>query len=167
MKMKKGIAALTLGTALSFGSVCGAEGVDWLGTDDISLGGVQPHMSLEYVESVYGPMSQAKAHYVDHVFAYGDTVKIVPTTDGTSVKSVIVKGNNGWATPAGVTVGMDVSILKKIYGDGTANPVMHKSHHMPGYTYYTYWPSADHSTYLTFAAKNGKIAYIKVGAMEH
>lgn len=162
------MATVVLGTALTAGSgVCGAEGLDWLTAQDVSLGGVQPHMSLDYVQSVYGEMGQAKAHYVDHVFAYGDSVKIVPTADGTSVKSIIVKANNGWATPAGVTVGMDVSILKKLYGEGTANPVKHKAHHMPGYTYYTYWPSADHSIYLTFAAKDGKISYIKAGTMEH
>ena len=168
MKMKKKITALVLGLAMTAGSaVCGAEGVEWLTANDVSLGGVQPHMSLEYVQSIYGPMKQAKAHYIDHVFCYGDSVKIVPTSDGMGVKSVIIKANNGWATPAGVTVGMDASILQKIYGTGAATPGVHKSHHMPGYTYYTYWPASDHSIYLTFAVKDGKIAYMKTGAMEH
>ena len=43
MKMKKKITALVLGLAMTAGSaVCGAEGVEWLTANDVSLGGVQP-----------------------------------------------------------------------------------------------------------------------------
>jgi hypothetical protein len=97
---------------------------------------------------------------------YGDTVKIIPTADGEYVKSILVEGNNGWATPAGITVGMSIDEVTKIYGDGSVNPVKHKSHHMPGFDYYTYFPASDHMIYLTFAAKDGKVAYIKAGSME-
>lgn len=165
--MKKLLTTLALGGTLLAGSaVCGAEGVAWLSADDVSLGDIQPNMSLDYVRAVYGPMKDTKTHYTDHAYGYGDTVKIVPSADGNFVKSIIVSGNNGWATPAGVTVGMDVSVLKQIYGEGTTNPVRHKSHHMPGFDYYTYWPTSDHTIFLSFAAKDGKISYIKVGSME-
>ena len=167
MKMKKMVMSLLLGATLAAGSaVCGAEGIDWITPQDMSLGGVEPGMSLSYVESIYGPMQEIKSHHVDHLLGYGDTVKIVPSADGTSVKAVLVKGNNGWATPAGVTVGMDASILQKIYGTGEVDPTKHKARRMPGYDYYTYWQAGDPLHYLTFAVKDGKIAYIKVGLMQ-
>ena len=81
-------------------------------------------------------------------------------------RSVLVKGNNGWATPAGVTVGMDASILQKIYGTGAVDSMKHKKHRMPGYDYYTYWQTDNPLHYLTFGVKNGKIAFIKVGLMQ-
>jgi hypothetical protein len=92
-------------------------------------------------------------------------VKIIPSPDGATVKSVLVEGNNGWATPSGIKVGMNIDEVTKIYGDGSVNPVKHKSHHMPGYAYYTYFPASNHMIYLTFAAKDGKVAYIKAGSM--
>lgn len=168
MKMKKIVAGMLLGATLMAGSaVCGAEGLDWMGEQDISLGTIEPGMSLDYVREIYGPMKRMESHYIDYVLGYGDSVKIVPTADGQSVKSIIVKANNGWATPAGVTVGMDVSILQKIYGTGKVDPTKHKARRMPGYDYYTYWQADDPLRYLTFAAKDGKIAYIKVGLMQH
>ena len=133
---------------------------------DVSLGGMQPRMSLDYVREIYGPMKETTTHYDKHAVGYGDTVKIIPTADGRGVKSILVEANNGWATPAGITVGMSIDEVKKIYGSGEVNPVRHKSHHMPGFDYYTYFPSSDHMLYLTFAAKDGKVAYIKAGTME-
>lgn len=168
MKMKKIAVSLLLGAALMTGSaVCGAEGLDWMGPQDISLGTIEPGMSLDYVREVYGPMKRMKSRHIDYVLGYGDSVKIVPTADGTSVKSIIVKANNGWATPAGVTVGMDVSILHKLYGTGQVDPKKHKARRMPGYDYYTYWQADDPMRYLTFGVKDGKIAFIKVGLMQH
>ena len=167
MKLKKIAVSLLLGATLAAGSaVCGAEGLDWITPQDMSLGGVEPGMSLDYVESIYGPMKDVQSHYVEHLFGYGDTVKIVSSADGMSVKSVLVKGNNGWATPAGVTVGMDASILQKIYGTGAVDSTKHKKHRMPGYDYYTYWQTDNPFHYLTFGVKNGKIAFIKVGLMQ-
>lgn len=167
MKLKKIVSSLLLGATLAAGSaVCGAEGLDWITPQDMSLGGVEPGMSLDYVESIYGPMQDVQSHYVEHLFGYGDTVKIVPSADGMSVKSVLVKGNNGWATPAGVTVGMDASILQKIYGTGAVESAKHKAHRMPGYDYYTYWKTDNPLHYLTFGVKDGKIAFIKAGLMQ-
>jgi len=168
MKLKNMLSTLALGFTLAATTVCGAEGVSWLSPSDLALGYLQPGMTMQQIEAVYGPAKEVSTHYIDHAYGYGDdSVKLVPSSDGTYIKSIIVKKDNGWATPAGVTVGMDVSVIQKIYGTGAAKPVRHKAHHMPGYDYYTYWQAGDTSTYLTFAAKDGKIAYIKVGRMEH
>ena len=165
--MKKFLTTMTLGTALLAGSsFASAEETAWMTQVDVSLGGMQPRMSLDYVREIYGPMKETTTHYDKHAVGYGDTVKIIPTADGRGVKSILVEANNGWATPAGITVGMSIDEVKKIYGSGEVNPVRHKSHHMPGFDYYTYFPSSDHMLYLTFAAKDGKVAYIKAGTME-
>ena len=43
MKLKKIAASLLLGATLAAGSaVCGAEGLDWITPQDMSLGGVEP-----------------------------------------------------------------------------------------------------------------------------
>ena len=165
--MKKFLTTMTLGTALLAGSSFASAGeTAWMTQADVSLGGMQPRMSLDYVREIYGPMKETTTHYDKHAVGYGDTVKIIPTADGRGVKSILVEANNGWATPAGITVGMSIDEVKKIYGSGEVNPVRHKSHHMPGFDYYTYFPSSDHMLYLTFAAKDGKVAYIKAGTME-
>lgn len=165
--MKKMLASMAAGAMILAGSALASAGeASWMGSDDVSLGGMQPRMSLEYVQEVYGPMKPTSTHYNKNAVGYGDTVKIIPTSDGTAVKSILVSGDNGWATPAGITVGMKVEEVVKIYGDGSVHPTRHKSHHMHGYDYYTYFPGSDHSIYLTFAAKDGKVAYMKVGTME-
>lgn len=158
-------AALCASLALSSG-VCGAEGLSWIGPNDMSLGYVQPGMLLTTVEQVYGPMKETKLHDGTPAYGYGDSVKIVPSSDGAHVKAVYTSRNNGWATPAGVTVGMDPAILQKLYGTGAAHPTKHKEHHMQGYDYYSYWNSSDPSRFVTFVAKDKKIVYIEVGMME-
>ena len=165
--MKKMFASLAAGAMILAGSALASAGAtSWMTEGDVSIGGIQPNMSLDYVQAVYGPMQDAKTHYYKNALGYGDSVKIIPTEDGEEVKAVLVSAANGWATPAGITLGMSIDEVTKIYGDGSVNPVRHHSHHMPGYDYYTYFPAADHSVYLTFAAKDGKVAYIKVGTME-
>ena len=165
--MKKFAAALVAGaTLLSSATFASAGETAWMTANDVSLGGIQPRMSLDYVREIYGEMHDTATHYDKNALGYGDSVKIIPAANGTSVKSVIVNANNGWATPAGITVGMNIDEVTKIYGSGEVNPVRHQSHHMPGFDYYTYFPSADRTIYLTFAAKDGKVAYIKVGTMK-
>lgn len=165
--MKKLWASLAAGVmVMAAGTLASAGETAWMTADDVSVGWMQPRMSLEEVQKVYGPMKKTTTHYNKNALGYGDTVKIIPASDGQTVKSILVTGNNGWATPAGITVGMSIDEVKKIYGDGSVHPVRHQSHHMPGFDYYTYFPAADHMIYLTFAAKEGKVAYIKVGTME-
>ncbi len=165
--MRKFVVSSILGALIFAGGTYVSAGeTAWMSEDDVSLGGMQPCMSLEQVEEVYGPMKETKTHYNKNAVGYNDTVKIIPTADGKYVKSILVEADNGWATPAGITVGMSIDEVTKIYGSGEVNPVRHKSHHMPGFDYYTYFPASDHTLYLTFAAKDGKVAYIKVGTME-
>ena len=164
--MKKVLAGILAGAMmLAGGSVVVAGEASWMSSEDVSVGWIQPGMSMDQVRSIYGPLKETTTHYDKHALGYGDTVKIIPSPDGATVKSVLVEGNNGWATPSGIKVGMNIDEVTKIYGDGSVNPVKHKSHHMPGYTYYTYFPASNHMIYLTFAAKDGKVAYIKAGSM--
>ena len=164
--MRKFIVGMLAGAMMfSAGSTALAGEAAWMTPSDVSVGWLQPGMSMDEVRAIYGPMKETSTHYDKKALGYGDSVKIIPTKDGSAVKSILVNENNGWATPAGITVGMDISVVTKIYGDGTVNPTRHKSHHMHGYDYYTYFPGSNHTIYLTFAAKNGKVAYIKAGTM--
>ena len=165
--MKKMLAGVLAGAMMfAGGNAVSAGETAWMTASDVSVGYVQPGMSMDEVRNIYGPLKGTTTHYDKNALGYGDTVKIIPTADGNAVKSILVEGNNGWATPAGITVGMSIDEVTKIYGDGSVNPVKHKSHHMPGFDYYTYFPASDHMIYLTFAAKDGKVAYIKAGSME-
>ena len=165
--MKKMLVGVLAGAMMfAGGNVVSAGETAWMTASDVSVGYVQPGMSMDEVRNIYGPLKGTTTHYDKNALGYGDTVKIIPTADGNAVKSILVEGNNGWATPAGITVGMSIDEVTRIYGDGSVNPVKHKSHHMPGFDYYTYFPASDHMIYLTFAAKDGKVAYIKAGSME-
>ncbi len=165
--MRKLLAGMLAGAMILSADTSAMAGeAAWMTKDDVSVGWIQPGMSMDEVRVIYGPMKETSTHYDKHALGYGESVKIIPTKDGSAVKSILVNENNGWATPAGITVGMDISEVTRIYGDGAVNPTRHKSHHMHGYDYYTYFPGANHSIYLTFAAKDGKVAYIKAGTMK-
>ena len=58
---------------------------------EISLGGIYFGASMQYVKSIYG-------------------------TPDKKVITVYVSENNGFATPAGVIVGMDYTVPQKLYG---------------------------------------------------
>ena len=142
-----------------------------LQSTDIALGGLMVGTTRAQVEAIYGaptartePKRSIALDEMMDEYTYGTSFKVIFVKD--TVMYLNTNAHNGIATPAGVTVGMDASILQKIYGTGEVDPTKHKARRMPGYDYYTYWQAGDPLHYLTFAVKDGKIAYIKVGLMQ-
>lgn len=157
MKTKPLFTATLLMATLLIGSTAMAK-VD---RSQVALGGIPMGAPMSYVRSIYGEpdRTESKHAYKTTVYDYyyGNGVHIYSM--GTDRANVInVTANNGWATPAGVTVGMDESIITQIYG-----PADH-TRKSGSKTYYEYQP-APHGgpAIMIFGVKNGKITSISVG----
>lgn len=86
---------------------------------DFTLGGLTLKMPYSEVIKIYGePTSHPGgwAQLVSDVIKYGDDVEIGFL--GKEIRYVAVSANNGWKTAAGVYVGMPISKVIEIYGDG-------------------------------------------------
>lgn len=101
---------------LAFSTTCFAHA---LPNSEFSLGGigVANGTTMDYVRSIYGePRLVLKSEY-SRTYMYGDSVTI--KTFGNSPESVFcvtVTANNGFGTPAGLTVGMKTSTMFRLYG---------------------------------------------------
>lgn len=80
---------------------------------ELSLGGITPQSSRSDTMRAYGAPTAKKRW--DNEWYYGDSI-VISFVEGTAY-SVTSTANNGWATPAGLTVGMNVSTALKLYGD--------------------------------------------------
>ena len=113
--LKKFFAAIILGaciTALnSFVMVdtCSAE----IAKSELSLGGVTGWSRRDDVRRMYGKPDWKNEW--ESEWRYGNSVS-VGFQEGV-VSSVTSTANNGWATPAGLTVGMNISTALNLYGD--------------------------------------------------
>ena len=91
-------------------------------SDDLVLGGVTLGESYEEVEAQYGPPTQRKigGFWYGSIY-YGDTVQmtIEPDRDKPDtyyIYGVTSRGNNGLATPKGITVGSTEEEVLEAYG---------------------------------------------------
>lgn len=98
---------------------------------EISLGGIYFGASMQYVKSIYG-------------------------TPDKKVITVYVSENNGFATPAGVIVGMDYTVPQKLYGA----PDNH------GSSYLFYARESNPYEGLSFHLHEGIITAIAIGASD-
>ena len=98
---------------------------------EISLGGIYFGASMQYVKSIYG-------------------------TPDKKVITVYVSENNGFATPAGVIVGMDYTVPQKSYGA----PDNH------GSSYLFYARESNPYEGLSFHLHEGIITAIAIGASD-
>ena len=85
------------------------------------LGGIGIGSEGSYVRQIYGaPTETEREHSASHPsgsvveYEYGDGVSL-HLAEGV-VYQVEVSANNGWATPEGIHVGMDASLLEGTYG---------------------------------------------------
>ncbi|MCI6231402.1 MAG: hypothetical protein MR630_02085 [Selenomonas sp.] len=88
-----------------------------LTTAQSALGGITLGAPSSYVRSVYGEgiFSRTSTGYK---YQYnGAFIQFFVDGGPATVMSVDTWKNNGFATPAGVTVGMDSSILNELYGE--------------------------------------------------
>lgn len=115
--MKKIVCGLLFCLLFAVSSICMANP---LPNSEFSLGGlcVGTGCTLDYAESIYGePEYVSGGDY--KIYRYGSSVVLKGWTDRSGtvhINYVAVTSNNGWATPAGLTVGMDISVAKKLYG---------------------------------------------------
>jgi len=128
---------------------------------EISLGGIYFGASMQYVKSIYGAPDKKSTIY-DHplwrgevtTWKYGDSV--VVTFSDKKVITVYVSENNGFATPAGVIVGMDYTVPQKLYGA----PDNH------GSSYLFYARESNPYEGLSFHLHEGIITAIAIGASD-
>lgn len=81
--------------------------------EEMKLGGLSIGMNGTAISRIYGEPSQTE--FGGFVWHYGDSVTI--NFQEGSLGSVTVTANNGWTTPAGLAVGMDVDSAMELYGE--------------------------------------------------
>ena len=133
---------------LSFSTVCAS-----IPDSEFSLGGITIGSSADYVKSLYGEPDRASnaqpgpdGSYYGYV--YGSSLRIEFNADTNAVTGVIVTANNGFSTPAGITVGMDADVITQLYGEPFRISGGIISYHEEG-------------KWLVFTPRNGKITEIK------
>lgn len=113
MKQHLRTAALLVGLVVATSNSVSAS----IPLTEIALGGITPGATLEAMESIYGTPTSSKsagAHFTK--FYYGDSViASVEMTQG-RIRNLTVTKNNGFQTPAGIHVGMNLRQMKAAYG---------------------------------------------------
>ena len=145
--MKKILVFLVVSLFITF-NTCSAN----ISQDEVALGGIKLGATPEYVKSVYGePSSYINLPNNGIIYNYNDTFKIY-FANLKYMYWMETLSNNGIATPSGVAVGMNASILDK-YGE------IYYKEKKENITYYAYW--APGRIVLVFGVENGKIISIK------
>jgi len=154
LKIKK-IAVLLAGACLMSGAVCSATVPD----EELLVGGIGYGTSVEYLRSVYGEPREieAKNHYGTRVEEYEYSKSLEFKVIDGYVRRIEVSGPNGFATKAGVAVGMDASILKEKYGEPD---LVRDDDHI-------YRSASDPSIGFSFEVEQGKITEFKCGQLSH
>ena len=83
---------------------------------EMYLGGLTVGSTVEYMKKLYGKPTEPFVGVHGH-YEYGDSVIIHHDVIEERLYGIIVKANNGWATPAGLTVGMNISTALDLYGN--------------------------------------------------
>ena len=112
------VAALLVVIGLVAGT---SEGLAAVQPEDILLGGIRPRMTYQEIIDRYGPPTREERGYaqlVHRVIYYGDSVEIGFTGRNADGKAlyVTVTGDNGWRTPTGIYVGMQLEEAIEICG---------------------------------------------------
>ena len=79
------------------------------------LGGVTINMPYQSVVQMYGEPQWQYGDSNNGIAKYGDSVRI--GFNKNQVTYVLVMANNGWKTPKGISVGMNIDDVYKIYGN--------------------------------------------------
>lgn len=143
--MKK-VAVVLCGLILAISANCEAT----LSADKIAIGGIKPGISAEELIRVAGQPDEKSIERDDWFYHNGFAVEF---DDDSGVIEEIKTRYNTVATPDGVFVGYNESVLTKIYG--TADKVKRKQYS----TEYTYY-STDYTSKMKFTTVNGTITKI-------
>ena len=118
------ILAAFVGGNLVTKNICSAS----MPYSEMSLGGITYESTYSDLIRTYGrPTYQNPGVEHEAECHYGNDVKIFYNSFQNKINTVIVTANNGWATPRGLTVGMNIS-TRWIYTAvrSTANPARSK-----------------------------------------
>lgn len=121
---------------------------------EFSLGGITVGSSADYVKSLYGEPDKDSGvrpgpdgNYYE--YTYGSSLRIEFNANSNTVTGIFVMANNGFSTPAGITVGMDADVITQLYGTPFKNDRGIISYHEDG-------------KWIVFTTRNGKITEIKI-----
>ncbi len=124
---------------------------------EVSLGGIALGSSPDYVYQIYGRPDHSSTTYSHPLWTgkvtdwrYGNSVNVTFRND--QVIHVDVSANNGFATPAGITVGMKSSVPQNLYG----SPDKHSSSFM-------FYSAGNDYQGVRFQLRNGVITVISIG----
>ena len=145
MKINKKLSALFFGTLLAAAATAFAS----VAPQQISLGGIEPGMSLEQAKNLGGEI--VYADYEKTVFKSGLIIKVDDDRPGI-VEEVVIKAGEV-KTPAGITLGMSADKLNVAYGQADQVDVDRQD---TEYKYFT----ADGAKEIEFTVKNGVITKI-------
>lgn len=146
-----------------------------LSSSQTALGGITLLEPISSVTNTYGTPSQSDKYEIKYgspatVIIYKTSERIINEGMGGSttpiVGSIKVTANNGFATPAGITVGMNVSTLENVYGHADkVYPASRAPYTVPKNIdcneVYIYFGAHAHN--FAFYVKNGKIVGILLG----
>lgn len=152
--LKKASIVFSLIFSVMLVMTCVASAAGRISMSEVSLGGISIGSSMDYVRSVYGEPTKIKTDKTPYqswsYYRYGNSVELAVLDNDNTVHEIQVTANNGFATPAGVTVGMDRNTLYSVYG----RPMSSNS------TGCFYSASADCGLTFTFNSRTGKITKI-------
>lgn len=133
-------------SSLFFSSICSAE----IEPSRCAIGGIRIGSTKEHVQSIYGKPTSVQHYY----WIYGKSFTIGFNEHSNTCLEIFCNGNNGLATPDGVKVGMDASILRKTYG---AEDLAAKDYDSNDDVKVYYVPGVKQPEMLVFWVKEGKI----------
>ncbi len=94
-------------------SVCGAN----MPRNEMYLGGLTVGSTLDEMTGIYGNYDSYNPGVEGlALYEYGDSVAIGYNSFSKKIISILVNANNGWTTPAGLAVGMNISDSVDLYG---------------------------------------------------
>lgn len=140
--------------------------VGTLAPNQVALGRVHIHYSPNQVTALWNTATSVSGHGKWLTYTYGDTFGVRFHQGGYSrqdygVSEVSTIANNGIATPAGIEVGMNESILTKKYGmPSRLASASRDNGYTTTYFYYGYGTELGHE--LSFDVRENKIIKIRL-----
>ena len=85
---------------------------------EMSLGGLTFGSSFDYMEKIYGEPNYFYTGGVKKsgAFLYGDSIILHYNAELDRIETIMIDSNNGWKTPAGLSVGMNILDAENFYG---------------------------------------------------
>ncbi len=113
--LKKILTAIILSAFVLFGNnFCSAS----MPRNEMFLGGLTFGSTSDYMIEIYGlPDTNERGVEYLSTCKYGSGVEIGYLSDQHKIFTIIVRENNGWTTPAGLSVGMTFDKAVELYGD--------------------------------------------------